>query len=1113
MKTSTTRSPAVVPGPRALVSLLASALVLSVGPCAVASAQDVSDPDIRNIRPVVMLLVDTSGSMERMSGGSGAALPICAGSPSGTNERNRWNQVVEALTGTWSDSDYFCSSVSRTAFTGDPDFNYYIPYHRPPLALSQANDGVLDVYIDRIKFGLMTFDGTYTFTDSHPLLVEELPFLARLSDNVTRPGGYSYGEAKPLRYDGCPTTFMVDSGVRGAGAPSGALISVGTEADDSRIVNQQIQEQLRTSRPYGGTPTAAMLDDLRYYLNHDPDVTAEDPYAECRSRYVLLLTDGVPDEDFRDARFNCEAVSGGCPYERSETIAGDLCRYSSSSGECQGLVDGVFVVAFDVENTDALAALDSIAAVGGTSAALQAADRAGLMGRISEALDRAAPGNTSRSTPAFVTGATATSGGGSPVQYQFNAGFHVGGDGEPWRGVLERTRYVCDDSTLTPSPEDPSLRIQFDEVLNANTTRRLLTVITPRASDMDGNLIGADADSVPLGATVPGSSVRGLSMSPFNASIGPEYFGYTSGSTTTRSNNRNAVVAWVHGDTRAEARMGDIYHSSPVAVGPPRVDIADDSYNLFRRMPGVADRPTVVYVGTNDGVLHAFSVEDWTSTEGDASYDAGEEIWGFIPPILMEKLPSAVASHQIMLDGTPVVRDIFYRRQPGDAPNGEIYHTVLIMGFRGGARGYFALDVTDPTDPVFLWQFVGDSRTGRGGSVVELGYSYGVPAIGQVLVDVGGVLQERAVALLPGGAGNVDGETSRTTGPVGCPAQGIGQPPVTDGTTNARSHQRCWNNTGRILTWVDMVTGEVIRTFDETVFNAPLSGGVALYPGDVGTIAQRAFLTDADGVMWTVDFSARTPSEWDVRPFHDIFWDADATVGQPAYAPPLVSIDAQGQIVVLQATGDIDRLDDSAANRVVSLTETVTYSDTGVPTFDTLLNWEVRLHPGEQVTGPLELFEGTAYFATFESAADLENACDIGQSRIWAMRYLESGATAPDGYTDPTGKFPQPGFERVPGSGIYDEHIRGPFLDRLVLGVGITQRPSCIQGDLVADPYMSSNRFRVSNVGGGTFTLTAMVSGGPADAAGGGAIQTISESLPTPESFTTMRSFAGQVDY
>ncbi|MCZ7681217.1 MAG: hypothetical protein M5U28_21475 [Sandaracinaceae bacterium] len=168
--------------------------------------------------------------------------------------------------------------------------------------------------------------------------------------------------------------------------------------------------------------------------------------------------------------------------------------------------------------------------------------------------------------------------------------------------------------------------------------------------------------------------------------------------------------------------------------------------------------------------------------------------------------------------------------------------------------------------------------------VTPLGLSYGRPAIGQVLVDVGGVLQERAVALLPGGAGSVDEETARTTGPIGCPAQGIGEPPVTDGTTTARSRQRCWSNTGRILTWVDIVTGEIIRTFDETVFNAPLTGGVSMYPGDPGTVAERAFLTDADGVIWAVDFSKRRPADWDVRPSTT----SSGTRARPRASPPTI---------------------------------------------------------------------------------------------------------------------------------------------------------------------------------------------------------------------------------
>lgn len=1079
-----------------------------------AFAQDISDPDIRNVRPVVMLLVDTSGSMERMSGGSDARLPVCGGSPASRNERNRWTQMVEALTGTWSDSNYFCDAVSRTgaSFSGMPDYNYYLPYHRPPLASPQNNDGILDVYAERIKFGLMTFDSTYTFTDSHPLLVPRTTFRSRLIHNQQNFGGYSYGDPQPLTYPGCATTFMVDSGARNDSAPGGRLISVGTDAEDPRIINQMIQTQLREVRPFGGTPTASLLTDFQYYVDNHPDVTAADPFSQCRPRYALLLTDGQPDEDFRDRRFNC-AASGGCPYDLSRDVAQQLCRYSGTSGECTGDVDGVFVVAFDVSDGAALAELDSIADAGGTGAALRASNRAELMRRIADVLDRAAPGNTTRSTPAFVTGGSTFSSSGVPSQYQFNAGFTVGDSDTPWSGVLERTAFVCN-ASLNPEPEPPSSRVRFDEELNTRATpRRLLTVTTPDPDDLDGNIVGTDAAAVPLGATTFSNTVRDQTLRTFDATIDAQYFGITTGSPSSRRSRRDQIVNWVHGTTadRRDNRLGDIYHSSPVAVGPPRVDIADESYNLFRRLPAVANRPTVVYVGTNDGILHAFVAEDFTDPLTGDFYPAGFELWGFVPPILLEKLESATTSHQIMLDGTPVVKDIFYRRQPGDAPNGDIYHTVLVMGFRAGAPGYFAMDITDPTDPQFLWQFVGEPESrGRGRSSTPMGLSYGTPALGQVLVDVGGTLQERAIALLPGGAGDVDEDRARTTGPIGCPAQGVGTPPVTRGTTNARSRQRCWSNTGRVLHWVDIVTGEVIQSFDERTFNAPLTGGVALYPGDVGTTAERAILTDADGVMWAVDFSARRPADWEVRAFHDIFWDEVATVGQPAYYPPIISTDQDGNLVVVQSTGDIDRLDGPLLNRVVSLTETRTFSSTGVPSYETSLNWEIRLRPGEQVTGPLELFEGQIFFASFETGVTPSDACELGRSRIWGVDFLNDGGTAPTGYLDPTGSFPQPRFESVAGTGVFDEHFRGPFDDRLVLGVGVTQRPTCVQGAEEFDPYIGT-RYRVNNVGGGTFQLTAQVSGGPASP-GDGAITTVTEQLSAPQSFTVVSGFAGQVE-
>ena len=308
-------------------------------------------------------------------------------------------------------------------------------------------------------------------------------------------------------------------------------------------------------------------------------------------------------------------------------------------------------------------------------------------------------------------------------------------------------------------------------------------------------------------------------------------------------------------------------------------------------------------------------------------------------------------------------------------------------------------------------------------------------------------------------------------------------------------------------------TGEIIHVFDETTLNAPLSGGVSIYPGDLGQVARRAFVTDHDGVIWAADFSATDITKWELRPMHDIFWDGTPLGGQPAYPPPILSVDNDGDLVVLQATGDIDTLDNgTVSNRVVSLTEVTSPGAGGISIYTDSLNWELRLHDGEQVTGPLELFEGTVYFASFQAGADPMNLCDLGESRIWGLKYLDHGGAAATGYVDTAGGvFPDPGFETTPGTGVFDQHFRGPFVDRLVLGVGVTQRPTCVSGGDVFDPYVV-DRYRVTNVGGGTFVLTALMSGGGAAAAGGAALQTLEETLTAPQSFTSIGSFAGQVD-
>jgi sugar lactone lactonase YvrE len=158
--------------------------------------------------------------------------------------------------------------------------------------------------------------------------------------------------------------------------------------------------------------------------------------------------------------------------------------------------------------------------------------------------------------------------------------------------------------------------------------------------------------------------------------------------------------------TEERWKLGDIYHSEAAIVSPPaartstrKEDINTEAY--YRSQTGYeafksarATRPSVVYVGANDGMLHAFNA------------DTGIERWAFIPPPLLPKLramesASANKSNSIYgVDGSPAVNDVFYAGR---------WRTVLVSGLGSGGKGYFALDVTDPDNPAHLFSFAHDA--------------------------------------------------------------------------------------------------------------------------------------------------------------------------------------------------------------------------------------------------------------------------------------------------------------------------------------------------------------------------------------------------------------------
>jgi len=150
--------------------------------------------------------------------------------------------------------------------------------------------------------------------------------------------------------------------------------------------------------------------------------------------------------------------------------------------------------------------------------------------------------------------------------------------------------------------------------------------------------------------------------------------------------------------------LGDIVDTSPVFVKKPPFKYTDTGYAAFATAN--AGRTPMVYVGANDGMLHAFNAA------------TGVEAWAYIPamvvPYLYKLADTAYGNnHRYYVDGQVTV---------GDAYSGSAWKTILVGGLGGGGKGYYALDVTDPANPRALWEF---SNADDG----DMGYSYGNPVL------------------------------------------------------------------------------------------------------------------------------------------------------------------------------------------------------------------------------------------------------------------------------------------------------------------------------------------------------------------------------------------------
>jgi len=168
-----------------------------------------------------------------------------------------------------------------------------------------------------------------------------------------------------------------------------------------------------------------------------------------------------------------------------------------------------------------------------------------------------------------------------------------------------------------------------------------------------------------------------------------------------------------------EATLGDALESQPVFIGKPVFSYADKGYSDY--VIAQASRPGTVYMGTNDGMMHAFQAL------AEGAVPGGTERWAYVPSTVIPNMwkladESYATQHTNFVNGSPIISDVCTANCLATDVGAAVWRTILVGGLNAGGKGYYALDVTNPATPTLLWEFTTANDD-------DLGYSYGNPVI------------------------------------------------------------------------------------------------------------------------------------------------------------------------------------------------------------------------------------------------------------------------------------------------------------------------------------------------------------------------------------------------
>jgi type IV pilus assembly protein PilY1 len=361
------------------------------------------------------------------------------------------------------------------------------------------------------------------------------------------------------------------------------------------------------------------------------------------------------------------------------------------------------------------------------------------------------------------------------------------------------------------------------------------------------------------------------------AGVAFDWSALSTASRTAMTNGSQLLVNFIRGDRsnegtttttyrQRESILGDIVNSTPVFV-------KDGTVEPYTKLPSIgstygnflvdkAARLGVLYVGGNDGMLHAFK-----DSKGVTPATDGTEVFAYVPRAGFASLSNLTDQnygtinnyHRFFVDGPMSERDAFVRA-PGAAS--ASWRNYLVGSMGAGGRAVFALDVTDPSAlnaSAIRWEISSAEHA-------ELGY---ITAPLQVGVVPDGTATGKWIAIF--GNGYVNDPASKAT-----------------------------------LFVVGLQDGSVTKLQVTNATNNGL-GGVSLKLNSFGQI-DSAFAGDQRGNLWKFSWN-QSAGRFEVANNGNALFTTPSN--QPIVQPPVVTPHAQGDWIVfgtgrLLTNGDAD---------------------------------------------------------------------------------------------------------------------------------------------------------------------------------------------------------------